>query len=290
MFDLISTEIDGYCGFGTIQLHTNNEKNNYVLKMFEDILNESKVESLNLSENSEQSVFTTFLDEKCAQNEHLCGGKGSSLGYLTKLSIKNEEFVVPPGFIITTKAFDHQVKQDVRLQNALMALENIAHKRIDGSLKDACDNLSKLFSEISIESEVEDAIKQSFKNLKNNFNEPLKLAVRSSAIGEDGSESSSAGQNETFLGVVGIEQVMSAIKKCWASLFTVQSVTYRIQNIQPIQTQMAVVVQVMVAADCAGVLFTHHPVNNHPNKMLITANYGLGEVRKMIFLILNEIF
>lgn len=223
-------------------------------------------------------MYTIFFDAEDAQCESLCGGKGSSLGFLTSLSKQNEKFIVPPGFVVTTNSFNLQVKRNDQLRNALKTLENTAYKRSDGPLTDACDYLCKLFNEIPIESEVDALIKQSYETLKNKSNGPFKLAVRSSAIGEDGSDSSSAGQNETFLGVVGIDEVKRAIQKCWASLFTMQSVTYRIQNIQPIQTQMAVVVQVMVAADCAGVLFTHHPVDNHSNKMLITANYGLGEV------------
>lgn len=73
------------------------------------------------------------------------------------------------------------------------------------------------------------------------------------------------------------EKVLVSIKKCWSSLFTYQSVEYRRQHIQPIDAQMAVVVQIMVPSDCAGVLFTRHPASGDPSKMLITANYGLGE-------------
>lgn len=70
---------------------------------------------------------------------------------------------------------------------------------------------------------------------------------------------------------------MDAVKKCWASLYSYHSVQYRKQHIQPINTQMAVVIQLMIPSECAGVLFTNHPDGN-PTKVLITANYGLGEV------------
>lgn len=117
----------------------------------------------------------------------------------------------------------------------------------------------------------------------NSFNQIIlnhphsRFAVRSSAIGEDSDDASSAGQNETFLGLRNLDEVLESVKKCWASLFTYQSVEYRRQHIQPIDVQMAVVVQVMVPADCAGVLFTRHPASGDPSKILITANYGLGE-------------
>lgn len=228
-------------------------------------------------------TLTLFFNEPDAQCEHLCGGKGSSLAYLTQLSnnqLKGKRgFVVPQGFILTTDAFDIQLKQNRQIREAIANIERIAYNKIYGKLEDACEEVSKLFTGTLIEEEIADEIKKAYLILKNNSGPSLKVAVRSSAIGEDGTESSSAGQNETFLGVQKIDQVFVAIQKCWASLFTVQSITYRIQNIQPINNKMSVVIQTMVAPDCAGVLFTQHPVSNDPSKLLITANYGLGEVR-----------
>lgn len=223
-----------------------------------------------------------FFNEPDAQCEQLCGGKGSSLAYLTQLSNSELDrkisFAVPQGFILTTDAFDIQLKHCWQVRDAIANIETIAYKRSKGKLESACEDVSKLFIETPIVDEIANQIKKAFLILKNNTGSSLKVAVRSSAIGEDGIDSSSAGQNETFLGVQKIEQVLTAIQKCWASLFTLQSVTYRIQNIQPINTKMSVVIQTMVAPDCAGVLFTQHPVSNDPSKLLITANYGLGEV------------
>lgn len=227
-------------------------------------------------------TFTQFFNESNAQNEQLCGGKGSSLAILTQLA--NKKFAVPEGFTITTDAFDHQLKQNARLNEAILQIERIAYNRCNGNLYDACEELLKLFIETPIEEQVLEQIRKTFTILSNNIadDSPLKVAVRSSAIGEDGTESSSAGQNDTFLGVHGIDDVLIAVRKCWASLFTAQSVTYRIQNLQPINTKMAVVIQKMIAPDCAGVLFTQHPVTRDPSKLLATANYGLGEVKILL--------
>lgn len=225
-----------------------------------------------------------FFNESDAQDEHLCGGKGSSLAFLTKLANNKDQgqeaFVVPQGFSLTTNAFDLQLKRNQQLRDAICNVENVAYSKTKGSLQQACDEVSKLFSETTIDEDIVAEIEKAFSTLANDSGTSLKVAVRSSAIGEDGAESSSAGQNETFLGVQTIDQVLEAVQKCWASLFTVQSVTYRIQNIQPINTKMSVVVQKMVAPDCAGVLFTQHPVSNDPSKLLVTANYGLGEVNE----------
>lgn len=227
-------------------------------------------------------THTLFFNEPNAQSEQLCGGKGSSLAFLTQLANnevgKNVAFIVPQGFTLTTEAFDHQIKHNPRLKEAITNIENIAYHRSNGNLDDACKELSNLFIETSIEEKILDKMKKTFTMLTNNTGSSLKVAVRSSAIGEDSVESSSAGQNETFLGVQGIDEVLAAVQKCWASLFTAQSVTYRIQNLQPINTKMAVVIQKMIAPDCAGVLFTQHPVTRDPSKLLVTANYGLGEV------------
>lgn len=233
--------------------------------------------------------FTLFFNEQNARDEQLSGGKGSSLAILMQLSNdkigRNAMFSVPPGFTLTTAAFDHHLKHNARLNEAIVQIEHIAYNRSSGNLDDACKELSKLLIETPIQATVLDQITKAFTTLKNDkADSAFKVAVRSSAIGEDGVESSSAGQNETFLGVQSIDDVLMAIQKCWASLFAVQSITYRVQNLQPINTKMAVVIQEMIAPDCAGVLFTQHPVTKNPSKLVITANYGLGEVSvKLLF-------
>lgn len=227
-------------------------------------------------------TVTLFFNEPDAQCEQLCGGKGSSLAFLTQLSNGEDNqkivFVIPQGFILTTDAFDVQLEHNRHIKDAISNIEKIAYKRSDGILENACQKVSKLFIDTPIVAEIADEIKRAYLILKYNTGSSLKVAVRSSAIGEDGMESSSAGQNGSFLGVRNIDQVLVAIQKCWASLFTLQSVTYRIQNIQPVNTKMSVVIQTMVAPDCAGILFTQNPVTKDPSKLLITANYGLGEV------------
>lgn len=246
----------------------------------------SKRDKLNINNVWKFETLTLFFNEPDAQCEQLCGGKGSSLAYLTQFannhSTQKNEFIVPQGFILTTDAFDTQLKYNKSIRDAISMIESVAYNRTNGKLELVCEKLKTLFTETPIEMEIVNEIRRAYSILKNNTGSSLKVAVRSSAIGEDSAESSSAGQNETFLGIQNIDQVLIAIQKCWASLFTVQSVTYRIQNIQPINTKMSVVIQTMVAPDCAGVLFTQHPVSNDPSQLLITANYGLGEVSDLM--------
>lgn len=105
------------------------------------------------------------------------------------------------------------------------------------------------------------------------------VAVRSSATGEDGSETSFAGQQETILGVRGLDAVLDAVERCWASLHTDRAKAYRAkQGVDEAGLAMAVVVQELVPADAAGVLFTRDPLDATDRRMLVEASWGLGEV------------
>ncbi|QDU20223.1 PEP/pyruvate-binding domain-containing protein [Urbifossiella limnaea] len=105
------------------------------------------------------------------------------------------------------------------------------------------------------------------------------VAVRSSATGEDGSEASFAGQQETILGVRGLDAVLDAVERCWASLHTERAKAYRAkQGVDDSDLAMAVVVQELVPADAAGVLFTRDPLDTTGRRMLVEAAWGLGEV------------
>jgi len=163
------------------------------------------------------------------------------------------------------------------------AVQQIASTRINKEIKEA---IAVAYEEMK--RKLEDDPKQSKRSSTSSGseNEPFivvheenqfRVAVRSSAIGEDSEGASSAGQNETFLGLNNIEEVYDAVRLCWASLYAFQSVQYRKQHVQPIKNGMAVVIQAMVPAESAGVLFTRHPATGDPSKILITSNYGLGE-------------
>lgn len=126
--------------------------------------------------------------------------------------------MVPQGFILTTDAFDVQLKCNKRIRDAILNVQGVAYTKTNGKLETVCEELTQLLTETPIENDIANAIKRAYSILKNNSGALLKVAVRSSAIGEDGLESSSAGQNETFLGIQNIDEVLIAIQKCWASL------------------------------------------------------------------------
>ncbi|XP_076758037.1 rifampicin phosphotransferase-like [Xylocopa sonorina] len=217
-----------------------------------------------------------FDDSKC-QNENIVGGKGISLAMLT--SIKDADFVVPKGFCVTVFALELQLHTYKELQSAINDVENVCVGKKDGDLQKYCDEAMRIIESTPVVNEVKDAILLAVEKLEleDDGDKPFRYAIRSSAVGEDSDETSAAGQNSTYLGVRDKEDIIKSVAKCWASLFSYQSVKYRHQHGMFIKASMGVCIQKMVNADAAGVMFTRHPTNGDPSSIIITANYGLGE-------------
>ena len=173
------------------------------------------------------------------------GGKAANLGVLTGAGLP-----VPPGFCVSTEAY-RRVAAGVPLDEvraALLAVEIPA---------DIADEIRTRYRELGADAPV---------------------AVRSSATAEDLPFASFAGQQDTFLNVVGVDSVLDAVRRCWASLWTDRAVAYRESNgIDHNVVELAVVVQLMVDSAVAGVLFTANPVTGRRREAVIDANAGLGE-------------
>jgi len=200
----------------------------------------------------------------------VAGGKAANLGELVRAG-----FPVPAGFCITTAAYD-LVAADAGLETTLAALAGIRPDdttRLAGLAKEARSSLS--------EASVPDALGQAIARAYGDLGEggaPVPVAVRSSATAEDLPQASFAGQQDTYLNVVGAESVLEAVRRCWASLWTDRAVSYRATNgIDPHGVRLAVVVQRMVDAAVAGVLFTANPVTGKRRQAVIDASPGLGE-------------
>ncbi|XP_075969916.1 rifampicin phosphotransferase-like [Anticarsia gemmatalis] len=224
----------------------------------------------------------------CVQFEHRAcactayvGGKGASLALLATVQ-KDEGYRVPPGFCLTTKALDKHLAQNPALMNAIKEIEASNEKYDEEIFKDKCKKATELFVSTEISGDVKSEIFNSMKELRIKATEQklgpeLRFAVRSSAVGEDSEELSAAGQNDTILGCVSDEDVLRGVQKCWGSMFAFTSAYYRRQNGQPCLCGGGVVVQALVTPRAAGVMFTRHPAHGDPSRLLITANYGLGE-------------
>ena len=197
------------------------------------------------------------------------GGKGRSLTHLVK-----HAFNVPPGFHVTTSAYRQFIK-DNGLHAAIVAAAVPTLKGGQPSFEDASAKIQSLFDDASLSSSIVDAVCSEYVKLPGH---PCPVAVRSSATAEDLPNLSFAGQQETYLNIRGNEEVVHAVKQCWASLWTPQAMNYRHQHgIDQDTVAMAVVIQTLVPAEIAGILFTANPATGERSEMIVNASYGLGE-------------
>jgi len=204
----------------------------------------------------------------------VAGGKGASLSRLGRAG-----FPVPPGFIITTAAYQAFVQAN-GLEGRIVEIYHSASADDPTSLEEASGAIRRLFDQGSIPQAVVTAIRRAYRDLSRpvHAHPSAAVAVRSSATAEDLPGASFAGQQDTFLNVRGEESLLVAVKGCWASLWTARAMAYRKRRgIAPTRVSLAVVVQQMVRAEAAGVLFTVNPVSGSHNEAVINAAWGLGE-------------
>ncbi|MFK0261361.1 rifamycin-inactivating phosphotransferase [Streptomyces angustmyceticus] len=197
------------------------------------------------------------------------GGKGAHLGGLSRI----DGIRVPAGFCVTTDAFRRIMAQAPSIDDRLDQLS-----RLDPDDREAIRTLSaeirRTIEEITLPDDLAAAITRALARL----GERAACAVRSSATAEDLPTASFAGQQDTYLNVVGPAAVLRHVSRCWASLFTERAVTYRRRNgIDHRTVHMAVVVQQMVFPDAAGILFTADPVTGNRKVATVDAGFGLGE-------------
>ena len=200
------------------------------------------------------------------------GGKAANLGELIWAGLP-----VPPGFCLTTEAYQRALQPDgssgSALPDILRGLEAVEHGDLEG-LASLAARAREAVLEAGIPADVEDAVRSAYSALGSD----VPVAVRSSATAEDLPFASFAGQQDTYLNVVGADAVLQAVRKCWASLWTDRAVSYRASNgIDHATVTLAVVIQRMVDAETAGVLFTANPVTGRRREAVIDANPGLGE-------------
>ncbi|HXD29520.1 MAG TPA: phosphoenolpyruvate synthase [Pyrinomonadaceae bacterium] len=197
------------------------------------------------------------------------GGKGANLGELSRI----RGIQVPDGFCVTTKAYKKITEHDSKLNSLLDALTRLqAGDR--GNISEISAKIREAIEGIILPQDIAEAIAGYLKEV----GEKDAFAIRSSATAEDLPTSSFAGQQDTYLNIIGKEAILKHISKCWASLFTERAVTYRFQNgFDHRKVHLAVVVQKMVFPQAAGILFTADPVNSNRKVLSIDASFGLGE-------------
>ncbi|QIN84700.1 phosphoenolpyruvate synthase [Rubrobacter tropicus] len=213
-------------------------------------------------------TYTLRLDRIHKEDIALAGGKGANLGELGRAGLP-----VPPGFVITTRAYDAFADAG-GLGDETLVLASRADS--PAAFETAAERIHALFDRAGIPEGVEAEIRDAYERLGEDGQAPV--AVRSSATAEDLPGASFAGQQETYLNVRGPKPLMDAVRGCWASLWTARAMAYRQkQRIDPSSVSLAVVVQRMVDADAAGILFTADPVTGRRDRIVISATWGLGE-------------
>ncbi|MFZ1995136.1 MAG: rifamycin-inactivating phosphotransferase [Solirubrobacteraceae bacterium] len=199
----------------------------------------------------------------------VAGGKGAVLGELSRI----EGIRVPPGFCVTTDAFQWALAQVASLDDRLDRLS-----RLEPEDREAIRVLSAEIRETVEEMAIPEDVASSITRALARLGEHAACAVRSSATAEDLPSASFAGQYDSYLNVRGVASILQHVSRCWASLFNERAVTYRLRTgLDHRAVQMAVVVQQMVVPQAAGVMFTADPVTSSRKVASVEASFGLGE-------------
>src|SRR5512132_1125123 len=210
-------------------------------------------------------IFLTQFCELGRDDIDRAGGKGANLGELTRGGLP-----VPPGFVIVTEAYRAYLAEH-HLAEKIAALA--APTDDPAGYESASEQIRALFAD-----EGSDALRAQIAEAYATLGEDVPVAVRSSATAEDLPEASFAGQQDTYLNVRGRDDLLAAVRDCWASLWTARAMAYRArQGIDPSTVTLAVVVQQLVDAEAAGVMFTANPSNGRRGEVVISGAWGLGE-------------
>lgn len=199
----------------------------------------------------------------------IAGGKGASLGELSRIN----GIRVPDGFCISTGAFK-RIIEETPVVNGLLHRLSVFQVEDRDQISELAGEIRRVIEGIAIPQDIEDEITRHLSR----FDEKDAWAVRSSATAEDLPTASFAGQQDTYLNIIGKTAILKHISKCWASLFTERAIIYRIQGgFDHGKIRLCVIIQKMVFPRAAGIVFTADPVTSNRKVLSIDASFGLGE-------------
>ena len=216
-----------------------------------------------------------WFEELRKDDVPLVGGKCANLGEMIAAGIP-----VPPGFAVTATAYKRFITETGIAEKIYSIIEEVVTDKSDPEqYKEASRRVRELIETTPMPDYIKDAIRESYRKLSEKVGATqVFVAVRSSATAEDLPDASFAGQQETYLNVVGEDELVEKVQKCWSSLFTPRAIFYRTQKgFRHEDVLISVGVQKMVNAKAAGVMFTIDPVTGDPTKLVIEGNWGLGE-------------
>ncbi|MEH7436759.1 phosphoenolpyruvate synthase [Neobacillus drentensis] len=199
----------------------------------------------------------------------LVGGKGLNLGKLSKI----QGIHVPEGFCVTTVGYQKAIEHNETFQALLNQLTML---KVED--RDQIGEISRKIRQIIMEADIPSDVVKSVADYLSRYGDEHAYAVRSSATAEDLPYASFAGQQDTYLNIIGKEAILQHIRKCWASLYTDRAVIYRMQNgFDHLKVNISVIVQRMVFPQASGILFTADPITSNRKILSIDASFGLGE-------------
>lgn len=211
--------------------------------------------------------YVLFFNEIDKTQFPLVGGKGANLGEMVGAG-----FPVPVGFCITTEAYRAFIQTSSEIESLLARLDQL--KPDPAQISETGNAIRSHLESVAMPEEVMASIIEGWRKLGGEY----AYAVRSSATAEDLPGASFAGQQETYLNIKGVQPMIDAVRKCWASLFTDRAIAYRMQNgFDHRSVYLSVVVQHMVLPEVSGIMFTADPVSGNRAIVSIDAGYGLGE-------------
>jgi phosphohistidine swiveling domain-containing protein len=214
-------------------------------------------------------TYINHFDDVGAGDLAAAGGKGVGLGGLIRAGVP-----VPDGFVLNTAAYAAFVEAN-HLAAGIQELAALGPQATMQDYEQASERIRTLFTGGTMPDEVAAELGAAYESL--GHGDPA-VAVRSSATAEDLASASFAGQQDSYLNVHGAEALAAAVNRCWASLWTARAMAYRArEGMGPASVRLAVVVQRMVSADAAGVMFTANPANGRRDQIVISAAWGLGE-------------
>lgn len=225
-----------------------------------------------MTDSSKSNYVFPFDSTETPVHERL-GGKCTSLAIMTSAGMP-----VPPGFAVTTDAFDAVMNQTTLRAHIVTVLDGLDMDDVAEVDRRAAHVRELIFTQ-EVPDDVRDATLTAYDDLMTLCGGEVPVAVRSSATAEDLPDASFAGQQDTYLWILGRANVLAKIRECWASLYTARAITYRMaNNIVDEGLSMAVAVQKMVNSRTSGVAMTIDPTNGDRSKIVIDSSWGLGEM------------
>jgi len=224
--------------------------------------------------NMDNTRYVASFKEIDSEEKTLVGGKNANLGELSN----KVEVPVPPGYVVTTEAYREHLDENKLVRKIREELKGLKDPENTEKLHEVGKNIRKMIKNGELPDQVKKEVKKKHEELKKELGKEPEVAVRSSATSEDLKGASFAGQQDTYLNVKGIDNILEKVKQCFASLYTNRAIYYRERkNFNHMDAALSAAVQKMVNSESSGVVFTIDLRDGDTDTITIEGSWGLGE-------------